>query len=127
MTLREADASVEALRFDLNRTAQAGLAGFPAASLSAAGRLPFRGRRTLDERIALLHQCVPTVEGLGVAASVRHGGVHGVVRLGEAAVLRQALGWAVIWDEGLVSAVAEAVHVSWRVFRPTANCAGVSP
>ncbi|MFJ9097290.1 hypothetical protein ACIRJM_02050 [Streptomyces sp. NPDC102405] len=57
-------------RFDsrLDRAAQAALVGFPAAPLSAAGRLPFRGRRTLDERIALLYQHVPTVEGLTVAA-----------------------------------------------------------
>ncbi|WP_327692724.1 glycoside hydrolase family 3 C-terminal domain-containing protein [Streptomyces sp. NBC_00459] len=100
-------------------------------SQSAAHRLPFRdpglpidkrvddllGRLTLDERIALLHQCVPAVERLGVAA-FRTGteALHGVSWLGEATVFPQAVGLGATWDEGLVREVAEAVSVELRAF-----------
>ncbi|MEU5216823.1 glycoside hydrolase family 3 C-terminal domain-containing protein [Streptomyces sp. NPDC020807] len=74
-------------------------------------------RLTVDERIAMLHQYVPAVPRLGVAA-FRTGSeaLHGVSWLGEATVFPQAVGLGATWDEDLVRRVAEAVSVELRAF-----------
>ncbi|MGR4880392.1 glycoside hydrolase family 3 C-terminal domain-containing protein [Streptomyces sp. LARHCF249] len=100
-------------------------------SASAAGLLPFRDpalplrkrvddlleRLTLDERIAMLHQCAPAVPRLGVG-SFRTGSeaLHGVSWLGVATVFPQAVGLGATWDEDLVHRVAEAVSIELRAF-----------
>ncbi|MFD9303438.1 glycoside hydrolase family 3 C-terminal domain-containing protein [Streptomyces sp. NPDC060048] len=74
-------------------------------------------RLTLDERIAMLHQCAPAVPRLGVG-SFRTGSeaLHGVSWLGVATVFPQAVGLGATWDEGLVRRVAEAVSIELRAF-----------
>lgn len=100
-------------------------------SASAAGLPPFRNpalplrkrvddlleQLTLDERIAMLHQCAPAVPRLGVG-SFRTGSeaLHGVSWLGVATVFPQAVGLGATWDEGLVRRVAEAVSIELRAF-----------
>ncbi|MFD8984297.1 glycoside hydrolase family 3 C-terminal domain-containing protein [Streptomyces sp. NPDC059564] len=100
-------------------------------SASAAGPPPFRDpalplrkrvddlleRLTLDERIAMLHQCVPAVPRLGVG-SFRTGSeaLHGVSWRGVATVFPQAVGLGATWDEDLVHRVAEAVSDELRAF-----------
>ncbi|MGX1668117.1 glycoside hydrolase family 3 C-terminal domain-containing protein [Streptomyces sp. NPDC055400] len=72
-------------------------------------------RLTLDERLAMLHQYVPAVPRLGIAA-FRTGteALHGVVGLGQATVFPQAVGLGATWDEALVRAVGEAVSAELR-------------
>ncbi|WUD85566.1 glycoside hydrolase family 3 C-terminal domain-containing protein [Streptomyces sp. NBC_00503] len=100
-------------------------------SAPAAGAPPFRNpelplrkrvddlleRLTLDERLAMLHQCVPAVPRLGVG-SFRTGSeaLHGVSWMGVATVFPQAVGLGATWDEGLVRRVAEAVSIELRAF-----------
>ncbi|MFD7408678.1 glycoside hydrolase family 3 C-terminal domain-containing protein [Streptomyces sp. NPDC059866] len=72
-------------------------------------------RLTLDERLAMLHQYVPAVPRLGIAA-FRTGteALHGVAGLGRATVFPQAVGLGSTWDEELVHAVGEAVSAELR-------------
>ncbi|WP_282697504.1 glycoside hydrolase family 3 protein [Streptomyces sp. CC208A] len=74
-------------------------------------------RLTPDERLAMLHQHVPAVPRLGLAA-FRTGSeaLHGVSWLGEATVFPQAVALGATWDEELVRRVAEAVSVELRAF-----------
>ncbi|MFE1377996.1 glycoside hydrolase family 3 C-terminal domain-containing protein [Streptomyces sp. NPDC058740] len=74
-------------------------------------------RLTPDERIAMLHQYVPAVPRLGLAA-FRTGSeaLHGVSWLGTATVFPQAVGLGATWDEDLVRRVAEAVSTELRAF-----------
>ncbi|MFE5662192.1 glycoside hydrolase family 3 C-terminal domain-containing protein [Streptomyces sp. NPDC056517] len=72
-------------------------------------------RLTPDERIAMLHQYVPAVPRLGIAA-FRTGSeaLHGVSWMGVATVFPQAVGLGATWDEALVHRVAEAISVELR-------------
>ncbi|GAA4877250.1 glycoside hydrolase family 3 C-terminal domain-containing protein [Kitasatospora terrestris] len=104
------------------------------ASVPAAELHPFRdsalplrkriddllGRLTPEERLAMLHQYVPAVPRLGIAA-FRTGSeaLHGVAWLGEATVFPQAVGLGASWDEALLRRVAEAVSVELRAFHRT--------
>ncbi|MFF5973105.1 glycoside hydrolase family 3 C-terminal domain-containing protein [Streptomyces sp. NPDC012769] len=74
-------------------------------------------RLTPEERIAMLHQHVPAVPRLGLAA-FRTGSeaLHGVSWMGVATVFPQAVGLGATWDEDLVRRVAEAVSVELRAF-----------
>ncbi|MCY0931717.1 glycoside hydrolase family 3 C-terminal domain-containing protein [Streptomyces sp. H27-H1] len=74
-------------------------------------------RLTLEERIAMLHQCAPAVPRLGVGF-FRTGSeaLHGVSWLGVATVFPQAVGLGATWDEELVHRVAEAVSTELRAF-----------
>jgi beta-glucosidase len=99
--------------------------------VSATDLLPFRDpelitskrvddlldRLTLDERIAMLHQYVPSVPRLGLAA-FRTGteALHGVSWIGRATVFPQAVGLGATWDTELLRRVAEAVSVELRAF-----------
>ncbi|WP_137991631.1 hypothetical protein [Streptomyces vilmorinianum] len=108
------------------------------ASQPAVRRWPFRDpavpwdqrvdhlmqRLALDERIALLHPCAPTVEHPEDASfrtwtDQRHGGAW----LGGATVCPRAVGLGAILDRDLVHGVATAVSVEGCAFhrhrRPT--------
>ncbi|UXY22224.1 glycoside hydrolase family 3 C-terminal domain-containing protein [Streptomyces cynarae] len=75
-------------------------------------------RLTLDERIAILHQFVPAVERLGIAA-FRTGqeALHGVAWMGPATVFPQAVGLGATWNDNLVRRVGEAVSKEVRAMR----------
>ncbi|MGC0329202.1 beta-glucosidase [Streptomyces sp. SAI-170] len=88
-------------------------------------RLPFAkrvddllSRLTLDEKVSFLHQFVPAVERLGVAA-FRTGqeALHGVAWMGPATVFPQAVGLGATWNEDLVRRVGEAVSQEVRAMR----------
>ncbi|MFC7917534.1 glycoside hydrolase family 3 C-terminal domain-containing protein [Streptomyces sp. NPDC057386] len=92
------------------------------------------GRLTLDEKISFLHQFVPAVERLGIAA-FRTGqeALHGVAWMGPATVFPQAVGLGATWNPELVRRVADAVshevrhmrardgRVGLNVWSPTVN------
>ncbi|MER6353571.1 glycoside hydrolase family 3 C-terminal domain-containing protein [Streptomyces sp. NPDC001634] len=75
-------------------------------------------RLTLDEKIAFLHQFVPAVERLGIAA-FRTGqeALHGVAWMGPATVFPQAVGLGATWNDDLVRRVGEAVSKEARAMR----------
>jgi beta-glucosidase len=75
------------------------------------------GRLTRDERLAMLHQYVPSVPRLGLGA-FRTGteALHGVAWLGPATTFPQAVGLGATWDEELVREVAAAVATEQRAF-----------
>ncbi|QNP69878.1 glycoside hydrolase family 3 C-terminal domain-containing protein [Streptomyces roseirectus] len=80
-------------------------------------RLPFAkriddllSRLTLDEKVFFLHQYVPAVERLGIAAwRTGQEGLHGVAWMGPATVFPQAVGLGATWNPELVRRVGEAV------------------
>ncbi|MFM9609431.1 glycoside hydrolase family 3 C-terminal domain-containing protein [Streptomyces niveiscabiei] len=85
-------------------------------------RLPFAkriddllSRLTLQEKVAFLHQYVPAVERLGIAA-FRTGqeGLHGVAWMGPATVFPQAVGLGATWNPELVRRVGAAVAEETR-------------
>ncbi|MEU6510676.1 glycoside hydrolase family 3 C-terminal domain-containing protein [Streptomyces sp. NPDC046942] len=75
-------------------------------------------RLTLDEKISFLHQFVPAVERLGIAA-FRTGqeALHGVAWMGPATVFPQAVGLGATWNPELVRRVGEAVSKEVRAMR----------
>src|SRR5689334_18178390 len=75
-------------------------------------------RLTLDEKIAFLHQYVPAIERLGIAA-FRTGqeALHGVAWMGPATVFPQAVGFGASWNDDLVRRVGEAVSREVRAMR----------
>ncbi|MFC9925075.1 glycoside hydrolase family 3 C-terminal domain-containing protein [Streptomyces sp. NPDC127190] len=75
-------------------------------------------RLTLDEKVAFLHQFVPAVERLGIAA-FRTGqeALHGVAWTGPATVFPQAVGLGASWNPELVRRVGEAVSKEIRAMR----------
>ncbi|MGW2486510.1 glycoside hydrolase family 3 C-terminal domain-containing protein [Streptomyces sp. NPDC001606] len=75
-------------------------------------------RLTLDEKVAFLHQFVPAVERLGIAA-FRTGqeALHGVAWTGPATVFPQAVGLGASWNPELVRRVGEAVSKEVRAMR----------
>ncbi len=75
-------------------------------------------RLTLEERIALLHQCTPAVERLGLA-DFRTGqeALHGVAWMGPATVFPQAVGLGATWNDELVRRVGDAVSAEVRAMR----------
>ncbi|MEU3555782.1 glycoside hydrolase family 3 C-terminal domain-containing protein [Streptomyces fragilis] len=88
-------------------------------------RLPFArraqdlcSRLTVEEKAAFLHQFVPAVERLGVAA-FRTGqeALHGVAWMGPATVFPQAVGLGATWNPDLVRRVGEAVSRELRAMR----------
>jgi beta-glucosidase len=76
------------------------------------------GRLGPDEKTAFLHQFVPAVERLGVAA-FRTGqeALHGVAWMGPATVFPQAVGLGATWNEDLVRRVGDAVSKEIRAMR----------
>jgi beta-glucosidase len=75
-------------------------------------------RLTLDEKVSFLHQFVPAVERLGIAA-FRTGqeALHGVAWMGPATVFPQAVGLGATWNDDLVRRVGEAVSKEARAMR----------
>jgi beta-glucosidase len=75
-------------------------------------------RLTRDEKVSFLHQFVPAVERLGVAA-FRTGqeALHGVAWMGPATQFPQAVGLGATWNEDLVRRVGEAVSTEARAMR----------
>ncbi|MFJ8946797.1 glycoside hydrolase family 3 C-terminal domain-containing protein [Streptomyces sp. NPDC102395] len=75
-------------------------------------------RLTPDEKISFLHQFVPAVERLGIAA-FRTGqeALHGVAWMGPATVFPQAVGLGATWNPDLVRRVGEAVSREVRAMR----------
>lgn len=73
------------------------------------------GQMTLAEKIASLHQAVPALPRLGLAA-FRTGteALHGVSWLGTATVFPQPVGLAASWDTDLVRRVGDAVATEVR-------------
>ncbi|WP_265521909.1 beta-glucosidase family protein [Oerskovia flava] len=73
------------------------------------------GRLDAGERLAMLHQCAPAVERLGLRA-FRTGteALHGVAWLGRATVFPQPVGLAASWDPDLVRRVGDAVATEVR-------------
>ena len=84
-------------------------------------------RLTLDEKTAFLHQSVPAVERLGLAA-FRTGqeALHGVAWLGPATVFPQAVGLGATWNPGLVRRVGEAVSREARAMRARDDRVGLN-
>ncbi|MFC3575264.1 glycoside hydrolase family 3 C-terminal domain-containing protein [Streptomyces yaanensis] len=84
-------------------------------------------RLTLDEKVAFLHQCVPAVERLGVAA-FRTGqeALHGVAWMGPATVFPQAVGLGATWNDDLVRRVGEAVSQEVRAMRARDDRVGLN-
>jgi beta-glucosidase len=81
----------------------------------------------LDEKIAFLHQCVPAVERLDVAA-FRTGqeALHGVAWMGPATVFPQAVGLGATWNDELVRRVGEAVSKEVRAMRARDDRVGLN-
>lgn len=73
------------------------------------------GQMTLAEKVASLHQAVPAIPRLGLAA-FRTGteALHGVSWLGTATVFPQPVGLAASWDTDLVRRVGDAVATEVR-------------
>ena len=73
------------------------------------------GQMTLAEKVASLHQAVPAIPRLGLAA-FRTGteALHGVSWLGTATVFPQPVGLAASWDTDLVRRVGDAVATEAR-------------
>ncbi|GAA1990001.1 glycoside hydrolase family 3 C-terminal domain-containing protein [Isoptericola halotolerans] len=72
-------------------------------------------RLTPDERVAMLHQRMPAVDRLGLAAF--HTGceaLHGVAWLGRATVFPQPVGLATTWDPDLLRRIGDAVATEVR-------------
>jgi beta-glucosidase len=72
-------------------------------------------RLTAAERVAMLHQRMPAIDRLGLAAF--HTGceaLHGVAWLGRATVFPQPVGLAATWDAELVRRVGDAVATEVR-------------
>ncbi|MBT2469286.1 glycoside hydrolase family 3 C-terminal domain-containing protein [Streptomyces sp. ISL-66] len=84
-------------------------------------------RLTLDEKIGFLHQFVPAVERLGVAA-FRTGqeALHGVAWMGPATVFPQAVGLGATWNTDLVRRVGEAVSKEARAMRARDDRVGLN-
>ncbi|MFF4400563.1 glycoside hydrolase family 3 C-terminal domain-containing protein [Streptomyces sp. NPDC001480] len=84
-------------------------------------------RLTLDEKVAFLHQFVPAVERLGVAA-FRTGqeALHGVAWMGPATVFPQAVGLGATWNPDLVRRVGEAVSKEVRAMRARDDRVGLN-
>ncbi|MFI9154674.1 glycoside hydrolase family 3 C-terminal domain-containing protein [Streptomyces sp. NPDC053367] len=84
-------------------------------------------RLTLDEKVSFLHQFVPAVERLGVAA-FRTGqeALHGVAWMGPATVFPQAVGLGATWNEDLVRRVGEAVAAEVRAMRARDDRVGLN-
>ncbi|MGW7406862.1 glycoside hydrolase family 3 C-terminal domain-containing protein [Streptomyces sp. NPDC054833] len=75
-------------------------------------------RLTPAEKVSFLHQFVPAVERLGIAA-FRTGqeALHGVAWMGPATVFPQAVGLGATWNTDLVRRVGEAVSREVRAMR----------
>ncbi|MFH9552238.1 glycoside hydrolase family 3 C-terminal domain-containing protein [Streptomyces sp. NPDC017435] len=75
-------------------------------------------RLTPEEKVSFLHQFVPAVERLGIAA-FRTGqeALHGVAWMGPATVFPQAVGLGATWNTDLVHRVGEAVSKEVRAMR----------
>ncbi|WP_277212886.1 glycoside hydrolase family 3 C-terminal domain-containing protein [Isoptericola croceus] len=72
-------------------------------------------RLTREERVAMLHQRMPAVDRLGLAAF--HTGceaLHGVAWLGRATVFPQPVGLAATWDTDLLRRIGDAVATEVR-------------
>ncbi|GEC06060.1 sugar hydrolase [Streptomyces spinoverrucosus] len=84
-------------------------------------------RLTLDEKIGFLHQYVPAVERLGIAA-FRTGqeALHGVAWMGPATVFPQAVGLGATWNTDLVRRVGEAVSKEVRAMRARDDRVGLN-
>ncbi|AWT45809.1 MULTISPECIES: glycoside hydrolase family 3 protein [Streptomyces] len=85
------------------------------------------GRLTLDEKISFLHQFVPAVERLGIAA-FRTGqeALHGVAWMGPATVFPQAVGLGATWNPELVRRVGDAVSKEVRAMRARDDRVGLN-
>ncbi|MET7656210.1 glycoside hydrolase family 3 N-terminal domain-containing protein, partial [Streptomyces sp. NPDC005486] len=75
-------------------------------------------RLTPEEKVSFLHQFVPAVERLGIAA-FRTGqeALHGVAWMGPATVFPQAVGLGATWNTDLVRRVGDAVSKEVRAMR----------
>ncbi|MBD0840137.1 glycoside hydrolase family 3 C-terminal domain-containing protein [Streptomyces sp. TRM68416] len=84
-------------------------------------------RLALDEKIGFLHQFVPAVERLGIAA-FRTGqeALHGVAWMGPATVFPQAVGLGATWNTDLVRRVGEAVSAEVRAMRARDDRVGLN-
>ncbi len=84
-------------------------------------------RLTLDEKIGFLHQFVPAVDRLGIAA-FRTGqeALHGVAWMGPATVFPQAVGLGATWNTELVRRVGEAVSKETRAMRARDDRVGLN-
>ncbi|MEU4798799.1 glycoside hydrolase family 3 C-terminal domain-containing protein [Streptomyces sp. NPDC023327] len=84
-------------------------------------------RLTVDERVALLHQCAPAIGRLGVEA-FRTGqeALHGVAWPGPATVFPQAVGLGATWNDDLLRKVGEAVAVEARALRARDDRVGLN-
>ncbi|MEV5879610.1 glycoside hydrolase family 3 C-terminal domain-containing protein [Streptomyces sp. NPDC052101] len=84
-------------------------------------------RLTLDEKIGFLHQFVPAVERLGIAA-FRTGqeALHGVAWMGPATVFPQAVGLGATWNTDLVRRVGDAVSKETRAMRARDDRVGLN-
>ncbi|GGS01309.1 sugar hydrolase [Streptomyces humidus] len=84
-------------------------------------------RLTPQEKVSFLHQFVPAVERLGIAA-FRTGqeALHGVAWMGPATVFPQAVGLAATWDTDLVRRVGEAVSKEVRAMRARDDRVGLN-
>ncbi|GHE13747.1 glycoside hydrolase family 3 C-terminal domain-containing protein [Streptomyces alanosinicus] len=84
-------------------------------------------RLTLDEKIGFLHQFVPAVERLGIAA-FRTGqeALHGVAWMGPATVFPQAVGLGATWNIDLVRRVGDAVSKETRAMRARDDRVGLN-
>ncbi|MET7451711.1 glycoside hydrolase family 3 C-terminal domain-containing protein [Streptomyces sp. NPDC005574] len=84
-------------------------------------------RLTPEEKTGFLHQFVPAVERLGIAA-FRTGqeALHGVAWMGPATVFPQAVGLGATWNTGLVQRVGEAVSREVRAMRARDDRVGLN-
>ncbi|MFJ1812238.1 MULTISPECIES: glycoside hydrolase family 3 C-terminal domain-containing protein [unclassified Streptomyces] len=75
-------------------------------------------RLTREEKVSFLHQFVPAVDRLGIAA-FRTGqeALHGVAWMGPATVFPQAVGLGATWNTDLVRRVGDAVSKEVRAMR----------